>query len=71
VPRRSSPWLFWSLLALFWIPVTAGLALQAAVGGRSLAAVDVLRDESWRIAIGFFPSVGAVIVARERRNVVG
>jgi hypothetical protein len=63
---RAGVWAAWVTLAVYWGCVIAGLLLRAlndptAVGGHLFAALV------W----GAYPTVGAVIVARQRRNRIG
>jgi len=63
---RAGVWAAWVTLAVYWGCVITGLLLRAlndptAVGGHLFAA----------LVLGPYPTVGAVIVARQRRNRIG
>jgi hypothetical protein len=65
--RRSAVLVAWSVAALYWVPTTASFALRA-LNDPAYSLADGL---SWRLAYGIYPTVGAVIVARQPRNRIG
>jgi hypothetical protein len=67
VTRRTAVWIGWSILAISVIPVVAGFLVLAS----SNDSLDVSEEVSARLAFVPFAMVGAVIVARQPRNVIG
>jgi hypothetical protein len=65
--RRRAVWVAWSAGALYWIPVATGFAVRA-LNEPAFSLADGL---SWRLGYGMYPTVGAVIVARQPRNRIG
>jgi hypothetical protein len=65
--RRRAVWVAASVAALYWIPATAGLALRVMTD----PALSFADELSWRLGYGTYPTVGAVIVARQPRNRIG
>jgi hypothetical protein len=60
-------WIAWGTCAVYWAAVGTGYALRLSSG----TAGDVIDELGWRIAYGSCATVGAVIVSRRSRNVVG
>jgi hypothetical protein len=60
-------WVAWGTCAVYWGAVGTGYALRLSSG----TAGDVIDELGWRIAYGSCATVGAVIVSRRSRNVVG
>jgi hypothetical protein len=67
MPRHRAVWVAWSVAALYWVPITASFALRA-LNDPAFSLADGL---SWRLGYGLYPTVGAVIVARQPRNRIG
>jgi hypothetical protein len=65
--RRSAVLVAWSMVAAYWVLVAVGFALRAINDPAYFPADDL----SWRLGYGLYPTVGAVIVARQPRNRIG
>jgi hypothetical protein len=72
--RRDAPakghlgaWIAWGICTMYWVAISAGYALQLSHG----TAQAVADELGWRIGYGSFATVGAVIVSRRSRNVIG
>jgi hypothetical protein len=60
-------WAGWGVCALYWVLISAGYALQLSHHTADAAASEI----GWRIGYGSCATVGAVIVSRRPRNVLG
>jgi hypothetical protein len=67
VQGRTGVRIAWATLAVYWGLVSTGFALRAVNG----SAVDFVDELVPRVAWGAYPTVGALIVARQPRNPVG
>jgi hypothetical protein len=52
---------------VYWVAVSTGYALQLSHG----TAAEPLREVGWRLAYGSFATVGAIIISRRPRHVIG
>jgi hypothetical protein len=57
----------WGICALYWVAISVGYALRLSHG----SGFRVLDELGWRIGYGSCATVGAVIVSRRPRNVIG
>jgi hypothetical protein len=60
-------WVAWASCAVYWVAVSTGYALQLSHG----TAAEIVRELGWRLSYGSFATVGAVIVSRRPRHVIG
>ena len=72
--RQESPaeghiaaWIGWGICAVYWVAVSTGYALQLSHG----TAAEPLREVGWRLSYGSFATVGAIIISRRPRHVIG
>lgn len=68
--RRAARWLAWSIVGVFVLLATAGLALQFLTG-TSYARIGFPILVPMVIAVGLWPVTGALIVSRDPRHPVG
>ena len=64
---QVAAWVGWGICVLYWVAISAGYALQLSHHTAEAAAGEI----GWRIGYGSCATVGAVIVARRPRNVLG
>jgi hypothetical protein len=64
---RAAAWIACGICVAYWLAIGAGYALRLA-GGTAFPVPDEL---GWRIGYGSFATVGAIIVSRRPRNVLG
>jgi hypothetical protein len=60
-------WVAWGSCAVYWVAVSTGYAPQLSHG----TAAEIVRELGWRLSYGSFATVGAVIVSRRPRHVIG
>jgi hypothetical protein len=65
--RRVAAWVGWGICALYWVAISVGYGLRLS----HEVGFHVLDELSWRIGYGSCATVGAVIVSRRPRNVLG
>lgn len=63
--RRIVPW---AVVGFYAVAVVTGVLLQAAGGGRSTELVEEL---AFMAAFGLFAGLGAILIARRPRHVMG
>jgi MFS family permease len=64
---RTTTRVAWGICAVYWVAVSAGYALQLSHG----TAAEPLQELGWRLGDGSFATIGAVIVSRRPRHVIG
>jgi hypothetical protein len=57
----------WGICGVYWMAISVGYVLQLSHG----TAQPVADELGWRISYGSFATVGAVILSRRPRNVIG
>jgi hypothetical protein len=72
--RRDHPakghvaaWVAWGICGFYWVAVGVGFMLRALSDPRFSAGDEL----SWRVGFGAYPTVGALILARQPRNRIG
>jgi hypothetical protein len=64
---RVAAWVAWGTCGFYWVAISVGYVLQLSHG----TAAEIVREAGWRLGYGSFATVGAVIVSRRPRHVVG
>jgi hypothetical protein len=65
--RRTGAQVAWGICAVYWVAISVGYGLRLSRGGY----FHVLDELGWRIGYGSCATVGAIIVSRRPRNVIG
>jgi hypothetical protein len=64
---RTAGRVAWGICAVYWVAVSAGYALQLSHG----TVAEPLQELGWRLGDGSFATIGAVIISRRPRHVIG
>jgi hypothetical protein len=64
---RTAARVAWGICAVYWVAISVGYALRLSQG----SDFHVLDELGWRIGYGSCATVGAVVVSRRPRNVIG
>ena len=67
VERRTAAWVAWSIVAVYWGLGALGFVVRAA----NDPGLRFIQEVSPWLAFGAYPTVGAIIIARQLRNTIG